>query len=113
MFFFLHVILFCSRAKIFRKSGAWHEPVLLAGQEIKMYRRNLVWSICIRRNAYAPFRLRNGTRPSGTKHTHSKFIRLSNKSLKIQTSSNESYKYRYMCAMQEKSQLDIDDMSAL
>jgi hypothetical protein len=35
-----------------------------------MYRRNLVWPICIRRNAYAPFRLRSWARPSGPKHTH-------------------------------------------
>lgn len=43
--------------------------VLLASNEIKMYRRNLVRIICIRRDAYAAFRLRVQAHPSAAQ-TH-------------------------------------------
>jgi len=60
-----------------------------------MYRRNLVWPICIRRNAYAPFRLRSRARPSGPKHTHCESVPIvPRESVKTQTPSNESREQR-------------------
>lgn len=49
----------------FRESYVWcYMAALLAGNKIKMYRRNLVRAICIRRDAYATFRLRVQAHPS-------------------------------------------------